>query len=94
MEILKYKVGSKKKEIEIIELGWKDYCKSTDIGFKLQNPNGSIFTDMAEFVMLYTGKKEQDMMDWKSACINQAEFNDEIALVFTEITKYLNSKKK
>tara|TARA_Y100000310_G_scaffold276403_1_gene293505 strand:+ start:223 stop:507 length:285 start_codon:yes stop_codon:yes gene_type:complete len=94
MEKIEYKVGSKKKEIEIIELGWKDYCKSTDIGFKLQNPNGSIFTDMTDFVMLYTGKKDQDMMEWKSSCKNQAEFNDEIALVFAEITKYLTSKKK
>lgn len=94
MEKLEYKVGSKKKEIEIIELNWDDYCKSTDLGIKIQNPNGSQFTHIANFVMLYTGKKPDDMMTWKDSCKNQAEFNEEIALVFSAITKHMEDKKK
>ena len=86
MEKLEYKVGSKKKEIEIIELNWDDYC--------IQNPNGSQFTHIANFVMLYTGKKPDDMMTWKDSCKNQAEFNEEIALVFSAITKHMEDKKK
>ena len=94
METIEYKVGSKKKELTIIDLGWQDFCKSTDIGIKIQNPNGSQFTDMANFVMLYTGKKDQDMMDWKESCKDQKEFIDEVTLGFIAITKYLQAKKK
>ena len=91
---IEYKFGSQKKEITVLELSWKDYCKSTDLGFKLQNPNGSAFTDMTDFIMLYTGKKEQDMVKWKESSKSLADFNDEVTQCFIAITDHLKSKKK
>ena len=89
MEKIEYKVGSKKKELAIIELGWQDFCKSTDLAIKISNPNGSQFTDIANLVMLYTGKKDEDMMEWKNSCKNQAEFVNEVSEAFMAITKHI-----
>tara|TARA_R100001530_G_scaffold16465_1_gene14467 strand:+ start:585 stop:869 length:285 start_codon:yes stop_codon:yes gene_type:complete len=94
MEKIEYKVGSKKKELTIIELGWQDFCKSTDLAIKISNPNGSQFTDIANLVMLYTGKKDQDMMEWKNSCKTQADFVNEVSEAFLAITKHIESKKK
>ena len=94
MEKIEYSVGSKKKELTVIELGWSDFCKSTDLAIKISNPNGSQFTDIANLVMLYTGKKDQDMMEWKNSCKNQAAFVNEVSEAFLAITKHIESKKK
>jgi len=94
MEKIEYKVGSKKKELVIIELGWQDFCKSTDLAIKISQPNGSQFTDIANLVMLYTGKSEQDMMTWKNSCNNQADFVNDVSEAFLAITKHIESKKK
>ena len=94
MEKIEYKVGSKKKELTVIELGWSDFCKSTDLAIKISNPNGSQFTDIANLVMLYTGKKDQDMMEWKNSCKKQADFVNEVSEAFLAITKHIESKKK
>ena len=94
MEKIEYKVGSKKKELTIRELGWQDFCKSTDLAIKISQPNGSQFTDIANLVMLYTGKSEQDMMTWKNSCKNQAEFVNDVSEAFLAITKHIESKKK
>ena len=94
MEKIEYKVGSKKKELVIIELGWQDFCKSTDLAIKISQPNGSQFTDIANLVMLYTGKSEQDMMTWKNSCNNQADFVNDVSESFLAITKHIESKKK
>ena len=98
MEKIEYKIGKGKKaitkEIAIKNLNWKEFCKSTDLAIKIQNPNGSQFSDIATFVQLYTGKTEEDMMSWMNACNGQAEFTDEVAIVFYAIAEYIESKKK
>ena len=94
MEKIEYKIGSKKKELTIIELGWQDFCKSTDLAIKIDNPNGSQFTDIANLVMLYTGKKDQDMMEWKNSCKDRASFINEVGGAFSAIVDHIQSKKK
>ena len=44
--------------------------------------------------MLYTGKSDQDMMNWKNNCKNQADFINEVSEAFFAISKYVESKKK
>ena len=98
MNKIEYKIRKGKKselrEINVIELDWQDFCKSTDLAIKMNTPNGSQFTDVAAFVMLYTGKKDQDMMEWKNSCKNQADFINEVSEAFHAIITYVKSKKK
>jgi len=98
MQTIEYKIKkgnkSEKRELQLIEIGWSEFCKSTDLAIKISQPNGSQFTDIANFVMLYTGKSEQDMMSWKNNCKNQADFINEVSEAFFAISKYVESKKK
>ena len=82
------------KEIGLIELNWQDFCKATDLAISLENPNGSQFTDVSQLVQIHTGKTDQEMMEVKNSCNNQAEFINEVALVIQEISKHYESKKK
>ena len=98
MEKIEYKIQkngkSVTKELGLIELNWQDFCKATDLAIKLEKPNGSQFTDVSQLVQIHTGKTDQEMMEWKNSCNNQAEFINEVALVIQEISKYYESKKK
>ena len=98
MQTIEYKIKigkkSESRKLMIIDLKWKDFCKSTDLAIKISNPNGSQFTDIANLVMLYTGKKDEDMMKWKDSCKDQADFINEISEAFSAITKHIESKKK
>ena len=95
---IEYKIanGSKTetKELTLIDLQWKDFCKVADLGLKVSRPNGSQFTDMADFVMLYTGKNNEDMKKWRDSSNSQTAFINEIAIVFQAISEYMESKKK
>ena len=95
---IEYKIanGSKTetKELTLVDLPWNQFCKAADLGLKVSQPNGSQFSDMANFVMLYTGKKDQDMMKWKNSCKAQADFINEVSEAFLAITKHVESKKK
>ena len=93
-----YKInnGSKSetKELTLIDLQWKDFCKVADLGLKVSRPNGSQFTDMADFIKLYTGKSDEDMRKWRDNSNSQTAFINEIAIVFQAISEYMESKKK
>ena len=95
---IEYKIanGSKSetKELTLIDLQWKDFCKVADLGLKVSRPNGSQFTDMADFVMLYTGKSSEDMKKWRDSSNSQTAFINEIAIVFQAISEHMESKKK
>ena len=95
---IEYKIanGSKSetKELTLIDLQWKDFCKVADLGLKVSRPNGSQFTDMTDFIMLYTGKNNEDMKKWRDNSNSQTAFINEIAIVFQAISEYMESKKK
>tara|TARA_R110000824_G_scaffold126240_1_gene285694 strand:- start:1478 stop:1771 length:294 start_codon:yes stop_codon:yes gene_type:complete len=95
---IEYKIanGSKSetKELTLIDLQWKDFCKVADLGLKVSRPNGSQFTDMTDFIMLYTGKSGEDMRKWRDNSNSQTAFINEIAIVFQAISEYMESKKK
>ena len=95
---IEYKIanGSKSetKELTLIDLQWKDFCKVADLGLKVSRPNGSQFTDMADFIKLYTGKSDEDMRKWRDSSNSQTAFINEIAIVFQAISEYMESKKK
>ena len=95
---IEYKIanGSKSetKELTLIDLQWKDFCKVADLGLKVSRPNGSQFTDMADFIKLYTGKSDEDMKKWQDSSNSQTAFINEIAIVFQAISEYMESKKK
>tara|TARA_Y100000310_G_scaffold51840_1_gene47719 strand:- start:856 stop:1152 length:297 start_codon:yes stop_codon:yes gene_type:complete len=92
----KIKNGSKSetKELTLVDLPWNQFCKAADLGLKVSQPNGSQFSDMANFVMLYTGKNDEDMKKWRDSSNSQTDFINEIATVFKEITDFMQSKKK
>ena len=98
MNKIEYKInnGSKSetKELTLVDLQWKDFCKVADLGLKVSRPNGSQFTDMADFVMLYTGKNNEDMKKWRDSSNSQTAFINEIAIVFQAISEHMESKKK
>tara|TARA_Y100001963_G_scaffold157825_1_gene255235 strand:+ start:1555 stop:1848 length:294 start_codon:yes stop_codon:yes gene_type:complete len=95
---LEYKIKENgknvKKELHLIELGWEDFCKSTDLAIKISQPNGSQFTDIAKLVMLYTGKTSDDMTAWRNSHSHQADFINDVVEAFKTITKHIESKKK
>ena len=95
---IEYKIpnGSKTetKELTLVDLQWKDFCKVADLGLKVSQPNGSQFSDMANFVMLYTGKNDEDMKKWQNSSNSQTGFINEIGIVFQAISDYMQSKKK
>ena len=82
------------KELTLVELQWKDFCKVADLGLKVSRPNGSQFTDMTDFIMLYTGKSGEDMKKWRDNSNSRTAFINEIATVFQAISEYMQSKKK
>ena len=95
---IEYKIAngtkSETKELTLIDLQWKDFCKVADLGLKVSRPNGSQFTDMADFIKLYTGKSDEDMRKWRDSSNSQTAFINEIAIVFQAISEYMESKKK
>ena len=95
---VEYKINngskSENKELTLVDLQWKDFCKVADLGIKVSQPNGSQFTDMADFVMLCTGKSDEDMKKWRDSSNSQAAFINEVAIVFQAISDYMQSKKK
>ena len=95
---VEYKIpnGSKTetKELTLVDLPWNQFCKAADLGLKVSQPNGSQFSDMANFVMLYTGKNDEDMKKWQDNSNSQTAFINEIAIVFQAISEYMESKKK
>ena len=92
----KIKVNNKTetKELTLVDLQWDDFCKVADLGLKASRPNGSQFSDMANFVKLYTGKNDEDMKKWRDNSNCEADFINEICIVFQAITDYMQSKKK
>ena len=82
------------KELVLVDLQWKEFCKAADLGIKVSVPNGSQFTDMANFVMLCTGKNDIEMKKWRDDSNSHSDFINEIAIVFKEISDFMQSKKK
>ena len=95
---VEYKIpnGSKTetKELNLVDLQWGDFCKVADLGLKVSQPNGSQFSDMAHFVMIYSGKSDEDMKKWRDNSNSQTAFINEIAIAFQAISDYMQSKKK
>ena len=87
-----------KKEIEIIEPKWDDWVESTELQMKIirntSKDDSYQFTDMSKFVMIYTGKTEEEMTDLKNKCDNNVLFINDIFSMFTAIVEYTTSKKK
>ena len=98
MDKIEYKIKinnkTETKEITLVDLSWDDFCKAADFGLKISTPNGSQFTDMANFVMLYVGKSEEEMKQWRDSSNCQTDFINEISLIFQAITVHMQSKKK
>ena len=98
MEKIEYKIkkGSKTetKELVLVDLQWNDFCKVADLGLKVSRPNGSQFSDMANFFMIYTGKSEEDMKKWRDNSNSHTAFINEIAIAFQSVADYMQSKKK
>tara|TARA_Y100000310_G_scaffold294749_1_gene325458 strand:+ start:1016 stop:1312 length:297 start_codon:yes stop_codon:yes gene_type:complete len=92
----KIKKGSKSesKELILLELNWGDFCKSTDLAIKCENPNGEQFTNVSKLIQLHTGKTDQDMMEWKNKCDSHVDFLNEIIIVMRTISEHYESKKK
>ena len=98
MQTIEYKIQKGKKEekrqLDLIDIGWSEFCKSADLSIKISMPNGSQFTDISNFIMLHTGKSDKDMMDWNNSCKNHPDFMQEIMEAFEAISKHLEKKRK
>ena len=82
------------KSIELVELGWKDFCQSTDIAVQMATSPESQFSNVALMVQIYTGKSEDDMLAWLKASNSKAEFIDDVSAAFKAIMASQDSKKK
>ena len=82
------------KTLELVELGWKDFCKSTDIAVQMATHPDSQFSNVALMVQIYTGKSEDDMLAWLRASNSKAEFIDDVSAAFKSIMASQDSKKK
>jgi len=89
-------VNNKKvtKTLELIELGWRDFCKSTDIAVQMASSPDSQFSNVALMVQIYTGKSEDDMLNWLNLSNSKAEFIDDVSAAFKAIMASQDSKKK
>ena len=98
MDKIEYKVKEGKKSveksIELKDLSWSEWCKAQDISFMLQNPNGSMFTNIANYVQLYTGKTEPAMLEWRDSFDFYGDFQSELITIAREIGNHLSKKKK
>ena len=95
---IEYEVSINKKKIskslELVELGWKDFCKSTDIAVQMATSPESQFSNVALMVQIYTGKSEADMLNWLKSSNSKAEFIDDVSAAFKAIMASQDSKKK
>ena len=95
---IEYEVNVNKKKvtktIELVELGWKDFCKSTDIAVQMATSPESQFSNVALMVQIYTGKSEDDMLAWLRVSNSKAEFIDDVSAAFKAIMESQDSKKK
>ena len=89
-------VNNKKvtKSLELVELGWKEFCRSTDIAVKMASSPDSQFSNVALMVQIYTGKSEGDMLNWLKASNSKSEFIDDVSAAFKAIMASQDSKKK
>ena len=92
----KVSVNNKKvaKSLELVELGWQDFCKSTDIAVQMASSPDSQFSNVALMVQIYTGKSEADMLNWLKLSNSKAEFIDDVSAAFKAIMASQDSKKK
>ena len=83
-----------KKTIDIVDLSWNDFQRSSDISIKLLKPNGDLFKLTSDFVQIYTGKTDEEMIEWAKSCENYREFHQEIFQIGQAIMQNNNAKKK
>ena len=97
MEKLDYKVKVGKKtetkSVELVDLNWNDYCRTTDLAIQLSLSKSPSFSDIGKLIQIYTGKSDQDMMDWKNSINDNGEFINEMSAVFTAITSHHQKKR-
>ena len=95
---IEYEVNTNNKKVtkslELVELGWKEFCKSTDIAVQMASSPDSQFSNVALMVQIYTGKSEDDMLNWLNLSNSKAEFIDDVSAAFKAIMASQDSKKK